>query len=273
MTSKGEDEHPKPRHFVVDHHLSTLLSGPLASRRAEQQAGYLLDYLEPQFDLLDIGCGPGSITLGFAKHLPEGSVTGIDVSDEHIATARKQPALNNTTFKTGDAYALPCQDQSFDVVHAHALFQHLSNPGKALEEIWRVLRPGGILALADWDKEAVLLHPEANDLQASLSWLQQINRQANAMAGRQLASLVEGTGFKNPAMGVMAQGMSQKDLMVRHGQMLTESFESATLRAMMVDMNLATTQELDALAEGWRKWSQTPGAIFVTHWFYCVSYR
>ena len=74
-------------------------------------------------------------------------------TEEVLATARRHAAEQGVevTFESGDVYALGYDDASFDVVHAHQVLQHLSNPVAALKEMRRVTRPGGIVAVRDGD--------------------------------------------------------------------------------------------------------------------------
>ena len=146
--------------YTHGHHESVLRSHEW--RTAENSAGYLLDRLEPGMDLLDVGCGPGTITIDLAARVAPGSVVGIDRSDEVIAQAgalARSRGVENVTFATGDVYALDFPDASFDVVHAHQVLQHLREPVDALRELRRVLRPGGTLAVRDSDYAAFVWAP------------------------------------------------------------------------------------------------------------------
>ena len=95
--------------------------------------------------LLDVGCGPGSITCGLAERLAPGLVVGVDLSRETLAAARKDASargLTNLQYEEGSVYQLPFRDASFDVAYAHQVFQHLREPGAALREMLRVVRSG-----------------------------------------------------------------------------------------------------------------------------------
>ena len=115
-------------------------------RTAEEAAGFLLPELRPGMRLLDIGCGPGSITQGLAQRLAPGQVVGVDLSRETLEAARKNAAaqgIANLTYEAGSVYELPFPDASFDVAYAHQVFQHLREPGKALREMLRVVQLAG----------------------------------------------------------------------------------------------------------------------------------
>src|SRR3954447_12329589 len=120
-------------------------------RTAENSAGYLLPSLRPGLDLLDVGCGPGRITVDLAALVAPGRVVGIDVSADPLAEARAaaEAAGVAVEFAVGDVYALEAADGSFDVVHAHQVLQHLTDPVAALREMARVSRPGGVIAVRD----------------------------------------------------------------------------------------------------------------------------
>ena len=132
--------HGNGRHL----HARSPRSGPPQPqwRTAENSAAYLLDSLRPGLDLLDVGCGPGTITVDLARRVAPGKVIGIDRSDEVLTQAAAYAAEQHVdvTFETGDVYALAYDDASFDVVHAHQVLQHLSDPVAALTEMRRVTR-------------------------------------------------------------------------------------------------------------------------------------
>ena len=103
-------------------------------RTAENSAGYLLPHLRPGLALLDVGCGPGTITVDLAARLAPGRVLGVDVSADPLDEARSaaEQAGVPVDFAVGDVYALEAADDSFDVVHAHQVLQHLTDPVAAL---------------------------------------------------------------------------------------------------------------------------------------------
>src|SRR5690242_20048337 len=138
--------------YTHGHHDSVLKSHRW--RTAENSAGYLLPYLRSGLSLLDVGCGPGTITVDLGRRVAPGSVIGVDRERAVIAEAtrlREAGNLGNVQFKPGDVYSLEFDDQSFDVVHAHLVLQHLTDPVAALVEMRRVVRQGGIVAVRDSD--------------------------------------------------------------------------------------------------------------------------
>ncbi len=123
-----------------------------ARRTAENCAAYLLPHIRSGDHLLDIGCGPGSITVGLAEAVGDGTVIGLDVVEPVLDGARglaSERGLTNVTFDTGDIYDLDAEDNHFDVTHAHQVLQHLTRPTVALSEMARVTKPGGLIAVRD----------------------------------------------------------------------------------------------------------------------------
>src|SRR6202451_3339971 len=167
--------------YLHGHHDSVLRSHRW--RTAENSAAYLLPWLTPAAHLLDVGCGPGTITVDLAGRVPAGRVTGIDAAAEALADARAEAARRdqrNITFDVGDVRQLGFDDASFDIVHAHQVLQHLADPVSALAEMRRVCRPGGVVAARDGDYGGFLWFPEDPEL---AEWRALYQRVARAVGG------------------------------------------------------------------------------------------
>nr|BFF24134.1 hypothetical protein GCM10025732_20990 [Glycomyces mayteni] len=146
--------------YIHGHHESVLRSH--AWRTAENSAAYLLPYLKTDHVILDIGCGPGTITADFAEIAHDGRVTGVDYVADVLAKAEAAAAergLTNAVFEQADVHGLRFADDTFDVVHAHQVLQHVSDPVQALREMRRVAKPGGLIAVRDSDYAAFTWFP------------------------------------------------------------------------------------------------------------------
>src|SRR5262245_18403455 len=131
------------RHETYTHGHAPAVVRQHAQRTAEEAAAFLLPELRPGMRLLDVGCGPGSITRGLAERLALGEVIGLDPSKETIEGARRDAAargLGNLHYQDGSVYQLPFPDSSFDVAYAHQVIQHLRERRAALAEMLRVVR-------------------------------------------------------------------------------------------------------------------------------------
>ncbi|HEV7195701.1 MAG TPA: class I SAM-dependent methyltransferase, partial [Pedococcus sp.] len=130
--------------YTHGHHESVLRSHTW--RTAQNSAAYLLPNLAPGLSVLDVGCGPGTITADLALLVAPGEVVGIDASEEVVAQAAEvagSGGLSNLRFEVGDLFALEYPDESFEVIHLHQVLQHLSDPVEALVSLRRVLAVGG----------------------------------------------------------------------------------------------------------------------------------
>src|SRR4051794_23870971 len=178
-------------------------------RTAENSAGYLLRVLRPGLDLLDVGCRPGSITVDLAARVAPGRVLGVDVASAPLEQARELAARAGVQaeFRVGDVYALEADDGSFDVVHAHQVLQHLTDPVAALREMARVCRAGGVIAVRDVDYGNISWFPEERALHRWLALYDQVMRRngGEPRAGRRLLSWAHAAGLHDvePSAGVV----------------------------------------------------------------------
>ena len=251
--------------YTHGHHESVLRSHEW--RTAENSAGYLLDRLEPGMDLLDVGCGPGTITIDLAGRVAPGTVVGIDRADEVIVQAdelRRSRGAENVRFSTGDVYALELDDASFDVVHAHQVLQHLRDPVGALRELRRVLRPGGTLAVRDSDYAAFVWAPRDallarwNELYHSVT----AQNGAEADAGRYLLGWVQQAGFTEVEAGSSTWTFADPERRAWWGSLWADRVELSGFAEQAVAYGLSDADELAAIAAAWRRWAEQPDGYF-----------
>ena len=145
MSESGPTEPASRDVDTHGHHTSVVRTH--AWRTVENSAAYLLPSLRPGDRVLDVGCGPGTITLDLARLVAPGEVLGIDPSADVIGQAA-ETATDNVRFEVGDVFALR---GAYDVVHAHQVLQHLADPVGALVAMRGLTRPGGLVAARDAD--------------------------------------------------------------------------------------------------------------------------
>lgn len=176
------------------------------SRRSfESHAAFFAPFLRPDAVVLDCGCGPGSITLGLARHVSDGRVTGIDMDPGQIETAGRRARgerVANALFMTGSVYALPYADAAFDAVFSHALFEHLAHPVDAARECLRVLKPDGVMGVVTPDWEAFVVAPDSPEVRSALAdyCRRQADNGGDPGVGRKLATILTEAGFTNARM-------------------------------------------------------------------------
>jgi len=252
--------------YTHGHHASVLRSHRW--RTATNSAAYLLGRLSAGQDLLDVGCGPGTITRDFARIVAPGIVVGIDLEATVIRQAAQASTEDNVTFQIGDVYALPFADCSFDVVHAHQLLQHLADPVQALMEMRRVLRPGGLVAVRDADYAGFVWYPADALLDRWLRLYHELTAHngAQADAGRRLLSWVQAAGFSDAVMTSATWTFADPDARSWWGGLWADRVELSDFAQQAVGYELSTPHELAAIAEAFRRWIDQPdGAFIVAH--------
>ena len=250
--------------YTHGHHESVLRSH--TSRTAANSAAYLLDALKPGMDLLDVGCGPGTITVDLARIVAPGHVTGIDQSADVLARAADFAAAQgvNVTFEQGDVYALEFPSGSFDVVHAHQVLQHLADPTAALKEMRRVLRDGGILAVRDSDYSSFSWAPLDVRLDRWLEIYRAVARRNGGEpdAGRFLKKWVADAGFNDIQVGSSTWTYADPASCAWWAGLWADRISISPLAEQVIACGLADLPELNSIAAAWREWAQQPDAVF-----------
>ncbi|KAD4060109.1 methyltransferase domain-containing protein [Arthrobacter yangruifuii] len=239
-----------------------------AVRTAQDCAAYLLPELTPGTSVLDVGCGPGSITAGFAALVAPGSVTGLDSSEDVLVSARSGAAargLDNASFVAGNVYDLDFPDETFDVVHAHQVLQHLMDPVAALREMRRVARPGGLVAVRDADFSGMIWHPPTPELAQWMRIYQEIARgnSAEPDAGRHLLGWALEAGFTDVVPSSSNWLYATPEERRAFAGSWSERILHSAFAEQSLDRGLADRQELERLAAGWQEWSAAPDGWFL----------
>jgi SAM-dependent methyltransferase len=171
------------KQYALDYNKSTTTSH--ASRNAEVDAAFLLPHLKPHYRIIDVGCGPGTITTGFCKYVPDGHVVGVDISAEVLSEAQDRARAlpggvpTNVVFHRVDILQgfgapgaavgendQPCPiptswKQSFDVIFMSQFLPHLSDPVTVLANLKQLVKPGtGILASTSYDTSTMVFTPD-----------------------------------------------------------------------------------------------------------------
>lgn len=254
-----------PEVYTHGHHESVLRSHTW--RTAENSAAYLLGELRPGLDLLDVGCGPGTITADLAALVAPGRVVGLDREEAPLDGARAVAAdrgLTNVTYVVGDVYALDFPDASFDVVHAHQVLQHLVEPVVALREMARVARPGGLIAVRDGDYGSMSWFPVSDGLDRWLELYRAValHNDAQPDAGRELLAWAHAAGFTDvtPSAGVWCYATPAERAW--WSGLWADRITQSALADQAVAAGLSDRAELAELAAAWRAWGQEPDGWF-----------
>jgi SAM-dependent methyltransferase len=251
--------------YLHGHHDSVLRSHRW--RTAENSASYLLAYLPEDAQVLDVGCGPGTITVDLAARVRDGQVTGIDAAPDVLAEARQEAGRRgqaNVGFETGDVYRLAYADGTFDVVHAHQLLQHLSDPVRALAEMRRVCRPGGLVAARDGDYGGMFWFPEEPELAEWLAWYRAVARALGGEpdAGRCLLSWARAAGFAEVESSASAWCYTGPADRPWWGALWAQRLTESPFGDRAVEQGLARRADLERLARAWLRWADREDGWF-----------
>ena len=256
-------ERPEGEKYTHGYHEAVVES--YRRRTAEACAAFLLPRLQPDAAVLDIGCGPGTITVGLARRAR--TVVGVDTSAEMVESARRRAAevgIDNAGFEVGSAYELPYEDGHFDVVYAHQVMQHLSDPVRALREAWRVLRPGGLVAVRDSDYQTMVHAPVEPAIQ---HWLRLYHEVAaanggEADAGRFLPGWVQAAGFVDPVVTTSTTTYADAAGRELWGGMWAVRVTDSDFAEHAVSGGFATRGDLVAISAAFRRWADHPSGFW-----------
>lgn len=243
------------------------------TRTAQNSAAHLLPALRPGLTLLDVGSGPGTITVDLAERVAPGRVTALETSDSTAALTRAEADRRGCTtidVVVGDVHALDLPTDSYDVVHAHQVLQHVADPVTALREMIRVCRPGGVVAARDADYAGFVWHPADPGLD---HWRELYSAAARARggepdAGRRLLGWAHAADAEAEAVSASSSTWCYADPESRQewGSMWADRITGSAIAEQLLTDGLATQDELHAVAAAWQNWAAHPDSwISILH--------
>ena len=250
--------------YTHGHESSTLASH--SARTAANSAAYLLNHLSPGMSILDVGCGPGTITLDLASIVTPGEVIGIESVEAPLVAARDEATRRGdktTRFQLADALKLPFENASFDVVHAHQVLQHLTDPVAALKEMKRVCKPGGWIAARDADYAAMSWYPE---LPALEQWRHTYRAAARANgaepdAGRRLRAWAKAAAISFPQITASVWSYTDAETCNWWGNSQANRCEGEIFTTQAIEQGLSS-EDISGIVYAWRQWGAEPDACF-----------
>jgi SAM-dependent methyltransferase len=252
--------------YTHGHHESVLRSHTW--RTAENSSAYLLPHLRPGMSVLDVGCGPGTITADLARRVAPGQVIGLDASAEVVAQAADHAAragVPNLRFEVGDLFALAYGDATFDAVHAHQVLQHVTDPVAALVELRRVLRDGGVLAARDSDYGAFTWAPADPLLER---WRQvyldvTARNGHDARIGPALLGLAQAAGLDDVAVSSTCWTFADPDARQWWGGLWADRVRFSRFAEQAVAYGVSDADEMGQIADAFLAWAASDDGVFV----------
>ena len=254
----------------------------LERRNAADCAAHLLPHLKPGMRLLDLGCGPGTISVGLADAVAPGELRGVDMEPTQIemaSAAAKAGGHDNAHFQTGDATALPFDDATFDVAFCHALLNHAPGTQAVLAEVKRVLKPGGLFAAREVIGDSSLIEPafDFGGVTEGKAWATFLKLLAanggHPQMGKELKAAFLEAGFADVrATGSFESYDTADDLAFLRGLITGWFFAPKTMEAA-IKHGLASQEQFD----GWRRsldeWISDPGAFAAFAWGEAIGWK
>jgi ubiquinone/menaquinone biosynthesis C-methylase UbiE len=236
-------------------------------RTADNSAAYLLPHLKSGMSLLDVGCGPGTLTVDLARRVLPGATVGVDLAAGVVREAETfaDEAGVAVRFEAGDFSAISAPEGGFDVVHAHQVLQHVGDPVAVFRDMARLARPGGLIAARDADYPAMTWWPHEPMLDRWMELYLQLTalNGANADGGRQLFRWAQEAGLQDIAYSTSTWTFSSSTDLAWWSDLWADRVVKSRLGDDLLAHGLATAQELQDISAAWRLWATRPGAVFV----------
>jgi len=242
-------------------------------RTAENSAAHLLPKLKsmkesnPHLTLLDVGAGSGTISVSFAKLIPDGHVTGVDLNPNILPRARavaEMAGIKNIEFQQGNVYKLPFADETFDVTFCNQVLIHIGTPWDALREMLRVTKRGGIVAAREGDYETECVWPELPELCKFHKLMAGLMSAGGGTptTGRQLLSWALKVGVERSKITPSYSSWSYHTPSDRKicSQGLCDQLRGGSLREKALKFGLGTKNDLEEMAKAWEEWAKRDDA-------------
>lgn len=248
-------------------------------RRAASHARFVLSHLMPGMKLLDVGCGPGTITVDLARLVAPGEVVGVDLEPSQIELAQTRAAsdkIENARFQAADTYSLPFENDSFDAVFLHGVLEHLTDPIAALREVRRVLKPGGVLGSRHADFGGFLLEPVPPPLDQFVPLFERLmlHNGADPRAGRHQLRWLTEVGFTRIEMSASydcwTSTPEEKRVSARFLQTLMSDSDFAR---QLLTAGLADRGLLEELRLAFADWEKNPASFAAEAWTEAIAWK
>lgn len=242
---------------VVAHH---------ARRTAADSAAFLVPHLQPGMRMLDVGCGPGSITVELAAMVHPGRVLAIDVAPAAIEATESAVAaagLDNVEVTECSVYELG--EERFDIIYAHQVLQHLTDPVAALRSMARVLTEHGMVAVRDSDYAGMIWAPRPAGLDRWVALYHGINDALGLQAdsGRWLPTWVAEAGFTQVAVTTSTWTHATPEARAVWGGAWQRRVLDSSYAEHALDLGLSTVGELEEISAAFEWWAAQPNAMWM----------
>jgi len=225
----------------------------------------------------DVGCGSGELSLGLAPEVEW--LTGIDEDPAEIANARAAAAaasVGNAGFAVGDAYALGLPDDEADAVLAHSVLEALDRPGDAVDELRRVLKPGGIVAVASVEYGGLVLAGPDEPLLRRFYEIRErlwLAEGADPYLGRELRGLLLTHGFARVEASTTCISYGTEAAVREFGLGRADDCADDWYVQSAQGLGLATSHDLERMRHAWLTWAESPSSYAAFAWCRALGWK
>jgi ubiquinone/menaquinone biosynthesis C-methylase UbiE len=238
----------------------------LAQRTAQNSATFLLPHLRPGMNLLDCGCGPGSITVGLAEIIAPGEVVGIDIAESQVELARvraEEHKVPNVRFEVANIYKLPFPDNYFDAAFAHTVLQHLRDPIATLKEVRRVLKQGGIVGIREQDWGSHLNYPDIPLVDEAYALYMRYwqHNGGNPYLPRRYGEILRQAGFAKAQITASVELYATPENIRQWGQVAAAQIRDSAFVERVIEQGWADGDTVEEMSKAVTVWSEHPDAF------------
>ncbi len=249
----------------------------MRGRGAEDYADFVLSRIGGGDRVLDIGCGPGSITVGLAQ--VAGDVTGVDLDEAEFADARAYAGdhdISNVEFVENSIYGLEFPDASYDVCTLFSMLETLDDPLAGLAEVRRVVKPGGLVGASSVEYGGLILHGPDEPLLRRFYELRLQLWEAESVhpyRGRELRGLLLAAGFTDVEAGITYFSYGTEKRVRTFGLGRAADCRDEWYVRGLAEHGLADPEEIDVLEQAWIRWADAPNSFAAFAWGRAIGRR
>ncbi len=237
----------------------------LSEVRVEEAIAFLEPRLEPGFRVLDLGCGPGHISLALSRAVAPGELYGIDIEPTQVELCRGLAAefgIASATFEVADVARLPFDDDFFDAVNCCDILAYVPDTSAVLSEVRRVLKPGGIVHCREMIVETSFVYPSNKVLDRGWEMFSGLlaSDDGYPQIGKDIHVRLEESGFTGMDMSPTYEIYAGPAGVERFYNLVTVWFLSPELTEAATSYGAATQDEFVRLATALADWKEHPGS-------------
>ncbi len=250
----------------------------LMRRTAATNAAYLLPHLKPGMRILDVGSGPGNISVGLAQAVDPGPLYGIDQEESQVDLARAVAAYRqqeNATFRVASATNLPFEDDFFDVAHCHDVLMHIPDTQAALAEVRRVLKPGGVIGCREMIGESCFTYPDYGVIGKAWEMFEDLiaTDGGHPQLGKDLKTQLSRAGFADARITASFDIYSTPEEIDFIYGIALQWFLSQEMEEIALQYGAATVELAEAIRAAYGRWKEDPGALCALAFGEAVAYK